>query len=360
MILVAKLAAVVLFLALLPLHGYALTPDDVFESVKDAVFVVKALDIRGKIKKQGSGVQISPGRVVTNYHVVKGGASFQVVQEKRVVPAAIYGYDENKDICILSANEIKAVPVKIRKAATLKIGETVYAVGAPPGVALYLSEGIVSELRGEPPIIQSTAPIVPGSSGGGLFDKDGRLVGLTTAKLNDGQHHYIAVPAEWISQIRQGRKQAAGGDVNNEWVARGNELILRKDWLGLADWGKKWAESSPESQFAWNCLGMAYIHLKRYSDAIDAYRQGLRINPDNAVAWYNLGVAYGNLKRYKDAIDANRQALRINPEDANSWHNLAIAYALSGNKASALEAIRELRRLEPAKADQLLKLIKAL
>jgi len=97
--------------------------------------------------------------------------------------------------------------VQIRKAANLKVGDPVYAVGAPPGVQLYLSKGVVGKLRGEPPpIIQSTAPIFPGSSGGGLFDAEGRLVGLTTAKLKDGQNHYIAVPAEWIIEIQPGRQ----------------------------------------------------------------------------------------------------------------------------------------------------------
>ena len=68
-----------------------------------------------------------------------------------------------------------------RQAADLKVGDPVYAVGAPLGLELSLSEGIVAQLRGgPPPLIQTTAAISPGSSGGGLFDRDGRLVGLTT------------------------------------------------------------------------------------------------------------------------------------------------------------------------------------
>ena len=72
--------------------------------------------------------------------------------------------------------------------------------------------------------------------------------------------------------------------------------------------------------------GSLTSNLKRYDDAIEAYRQALRINPENADAWNNLGIAYNNLKRYDDAIEAYRQALRINPEYANAWYNLGIAY----------------------------------
>ena len=62
--------------------------------------------------------------------------------------------------------------------------------------------------------------------------------------------------------------------------------------------------------------GSLTANFKRHNDAIDAYRQALRINPKNANAWYNLGVAYGKLKSHNDAIEAYRQALRINPKHA--------------------------------------------
>ena len=64
--------------ATLPVPGYALTPGQVFDKVKDAVVVVKTLDAWGKVKGQGSGVLLSSGRVATNCHVVEGGASYQV------------------------------------------------------------------------------------------------------------------------------------------------------------------------------------------------------------------------------------------------------------------------------------------
>ena len=66
--------------------------------------------------------------------------------------------------------------------------------------------------------------------------------------------------------------------------------------------------------------GITYDNLNRYNDAIEAYRQALRINPEYADAWDNLGFAYRKLNRYNDAIEAYRQALRINPEDAWAWY----------------------------------------
>lgn len=61
--------------------------------------------------------------------------------------------------------------------------------------------------------------------------------------------------------------------------------------------------------------------------------------------------------RNNDAIEAYRQALRIDPELAGSWFGLGLAYALSGNKSAAMEAVKKLRRLDPARADELFNLI---
>jgi hypothetical protein len=65
---------------------------------------------------------------------------------------------------------------------------------------LSLSAGLVSQLRGAEgaPLVQTTAPIAPGSSGGGLFDERGRLVGLTTFQRERGQNVNFALPAEWV------------------------------------------------------------------------------------------------------------------------------------------------------------------
>jgi tetratricopeptide (TPR) repeat protein len=71
------------------------------------------------------------------------------------------------------------------------------------------------------------------------------------------------------------------------------------------------------------------------------------------MAWDGLGNDYSEIKSYNEAIEAYRQAVRINPELAGVWNNLGVAYARSGNRSAALEAIRELRRLDPEQADRL-------
>ena len=348
---VIRLIGAIFFLAVLSVSGYALTPDQVFDKVKDSIVVVKTLDAQGKVKAQGSGVLLPSGKIATNCHVVEGGASYQVGRGKQLVRATLYAEDGDKDICLLDAKGITGKPTQIGKAAGLKVGVPVYAVGAPQGLELSLSDGIVAQLRGgPPPLIQTTTAISPGSSGGGLFDGEGRLVGLTTLYLEGGQSLNFAMPVEWIGDVKPGRKRASGGHSRLEWSKRAVALEDRRDWHGLLDWCLKWTKSEPKNADAWYGLGNAYNNLKRHDDAIDAYRQALHIDPKDADAWTSLGVTYSELERHDDAIEAYRQALHIDPKTAIVWFNLGVAYGKLESHYDAIEAHRQALRVNPKHA----------
>jgi len=334
-------------------------PGQVLDKVKDAVVVVKTLDARGKAKGQGSGVLLPSGRVATNCHVVEGGASYLVGRGKEFLPATLYAEDGDKDICLLDAKGIKGKPVELGNAAGLKMGDPVYAVGAPRGLKLTLSDGIVAQLRGGlSPLIPTTAAISPGSSGGGLFDGQGRLVGLIAFYMAGGRSLNFAIPVEWIGEVKPGRTPVAEGPGYTEWCRRVMALEEKEYWPGLLDWCRKWTKSEPKNVNAWRNLGFAYGVLNLNNDAIKACLQAIRINSGNADAWTCLGVAYDSLRRYNDAIEAYRHAMRINPQYADeAWYELGTTYLSSGNQRAALLAVRELRRLDPTRADELVKLI---
>ena len=351
---VIRLIGAVFFIVILPVLAHALSSTRVFDKVKNSVVVVKVLDPQGEVIGLGSGVVLPSGRVVTNCHVVKSGASYEVGRGKQLVSAFLDSEDLRKDICVLAGKRINGKPAQFGKAADLKVGDTVYAVGAPLGLELSISEGIVAQLRGgPPPLIQTTAAISFGSSGGGLFDREGRLVGLTTFQVRGGQSLNFALPVEWIREVNLGRNLVAEGYSQSEWVKGSIALEKRKDWKGLRDWSLKWTKSEPKNVLAWYDLGYAYDELKRYNDAIEALRQAVRIDPEYVNAWNNLGAAYVELRRYNDAIEALRHAVRIDPENANAWYNLGVAYASSGNRTEARNVVRELRRLDPVTADKL-------
>ena len=159
-------------LAIMPQSALALTASQVYEQVKDSVVVVKAYDQKGEQVGLASGVMLPSGDIITNYHVIKAGVRYTVGRGTKATPATLKGGDQDKDLCLLTAPGLAAKPARIGKAVKLKVGEPVYAVGAPQGLELSLSEGIVSQLRGgHPPLIQTTAAISPGRQRRGLVQR---------------------------------------------------------------------------------------------------------------------------------------------------------------------------------------------
>lgn len=165
-----------------------------------SVFVVEVTDKFGAVVAGGSAVALGPDKVVTNCHVANSGISLRILQNSQSWPAEVVHRDADRDICGLKIENLRATPVRIRNSATVEVGERVYAVGAPKGLELTFNEGIISNMsmrdRGGDRVLQTTAPISHGSSGGGLFDAEGHLVGITTSQLKDSQNLNFAIPAE--------------------------------------------------------------------------------------------------------------------------------------------------------------------
>ena len=103
---------------------------------------------------------------------------------------------------------------------------------------------------------------------------------------------------------------------------------------------------------AWNKLGVKHYDNKDYSEAINAFRQALRINPDDDNAWHWLGIIYSEIKQYSQAINAFQQALRINQKSAKAWFGLGVTYNLIGDVKKVQEIYSVLRTLDEALAEQ--------
>lgn len=144
---------------------------------------------------QGSGVVIAEGYVVTNYHVVEDGNTYQVLLPSgEYADATLTGYDDSTDLAVLKVDSDELVPVAIGSSSELVVGSTVFAIGNPGGTVLAntMTSGIVSALERTSvsadnatraiSYIQHDAAINSGNSGGGLFNVNGELVGINTLK----------------------------------------------------------------------------------------------------------------------------------------------------------------------------------
>jgi len=347
----ATLATALIFAAF---TVHAKTASEIYEQAAKSTVVVGNIDDKGKVHSMGSGVVLPNGNVVTNCHVVKGASRLKVRIGDKEYPATLRYSDWDRDVCSLSIAGLSAPAVVVGNTKTLKVGAKVYAIGAPKGLELTLSDGIVSSLRevdgGH--YIQTTAAISPGSSGGGLFDENGALVGLTTFYLAEGQNLNFAVPVEWVKELAsRSAKASAVAQPVTQWLNKAIELESRKDWPALLEHSRRWTKAQPAYSLAWLSLGIAYRYTDQPAKAIEANQHALRINPEYAEAWNNLGVAYNVASQSAKAIEAYQQALRINPENAGTWYNLGIAYNKVGQSAKASEAYQQAVRINPEYAE---------
>lgn len=177
------------------------TAEQVFTDASHSVVKVIVADGAGNVVGTGSGVVIARQTVITNCHVVLRGPEVTVKTLKDAYEASVTVADESYDLCRLDVQGLAAPAAELGSVQYVRTGQKVYAIGAPQGLELTISEGIVSALRETPMgnVIQTTAPISPGSSGGGLFNVNAQLIGITTFQHRTGQNLNFAVPADWIS-----------------------------------------------------------------------------------------------------------------------------------------------------------------
>ncbi|NRR28777.1 trypsin-like peptidase domain-containing protein [Oxalobacteraceae bacterium] len=181
-----------------------LSSEDLFQQLAPSIVRINISSASGRPLGLGSGVVIAANTVITNCHVAEGGALLQVKSGEAAYAATLTLADSAHDLCRLDVPGLKAEPVTVGSSQNLRTGQKVVAIGAPKGLDLTISEGIVSSLRkvDDGTLIQTTAPVSPGSSGGGLFDLHGNLVGIVTFQVNNGQNLNFAAPAEWIDKMQ--------------------------------------------------------------------------------------------------------------------------------------------------------------
>ncbi len=167
------------------------------------VLMVEATLPQGKAS-QGSAVAVTRQLLLTNCHVVDKALSIEGFDGRERRPLRLAAADSKTDRCILSSARADLQPVAgTRSAMSVAVGETVYAIGNPRGLRNTLSEGLVSGIRMQSSVlmIQTTAPLAGGSSGGGLFDAEGRLLGITTFGIGDVGSLNFAIAAEEYSTL---------------------------------------------------------------------------------------------------------------------------------------------------------------
>ena len=174
--------------------GEKLTIQDVYAKVNPATVLVVA--DQGENASVGTGIiMTSDGYIVTNAHVISGGRSCWIALDTGYTyDAELVGYDEDQDLAVLKAVDAEDLPTaEFGDSDQCRVGDTVYAIGNPLGVELRgtLTEGIISAINRNVQmegrvmtLIQTTAALNNGNSGGPLINEYGQVIGVNTLKMS--------------------------------------------------------------------------------------------------------------------------------------------------------------------------------
>ena len=175
--------------------GEELTPQEIYEKVGPSTVIVLAQ--RGEKTSVGTGViMTSDGYVITNTHVIAGGESAGIVLSgKYLLEAELVGFDEETDVAVLKASGASDLPAaEFGNSDLCRVGDAVYAIGNPLGMELYgsMSDGILSAINRDiavegqtVTVLQTTAALNNGNSGGPLINTAGQVIGINTLKMGN-------------------------------------------------------------------------------------------------------------------------------------------------------------------------------
>jgi serine protease Do len=254
----------------------------------------------------GTGVIVAPGRVVTSCHVTGPAPLIRVLYSGLRLTVRKQRHDIHNDLCMLEVPELDAPPAEVGTASTLQIGDRVIAMGFTGGYELQFADGVVRGLYPDQgaPVIKSSTAFNSGSSGGGLFDANGKLVGILTFRLRGTGDCYYSMPVDhfksWTDTLEGFETpQLLTTDVP-VWQApyekqplflKAAYLELVKDWGKLKELAKEWTQREPNSGVAWLTLGKAHAAQNDIQDSIPNLKKATDLEPQLGEAWYELALA---------------------------------------------------------------------
>ena len=312
---------------LVALSGAVIKPQDIFRRYADRVLKVESINSKDKVSGLGTGFAWRGQEVITNRHVISQARQIHIKRYAQTESFIVDGSNTDQDWVILRnllnfpSGELPPVVVADKLP---EVGDEVTVIGNPNGLTNSLSSGVVAGIRkiNDAVWIQITAPISKGSSGSPVFDNKGRLLGLATMMMVDGQNLNFAT---WAGQIVQGAKTNASlyemlsfealpldpiekdpdfNAFNNsehtvpemeKWMEQllerfhdpedqaeiffevESELRFKKDYLTLIAICKKKMELLGETYSDWESIGDALSDLERTAEAKDAYLQAIRL-----------------------------------------------------------------------------------
>ncbi|MYA71879.1 tetratricopeptide repeat protein [Candidatus Poribacteria bacterium] len=278
--------------------------------------------INGQPLGFGSGFFVQHNQIATNFHVIAGASRGTAkLFGKPYDIEGITASDVENDLAVLKVSDSSVQPLPLGDSDAVQLGDTVYVFGNPKESEGAFSDGTISGSRavGIEKLLQMTAPISLGGSGGPVLNEKGEVIGLAFVTLEDGQNLNCAIPSKHLKSLISKPEVVKPLTEEEQSVSaethfyRGNEKYL----------------------------------MRVYQDAITAYNEAIRLQPDFANAYVNRGLAKEKLGQHESAIMDYSSAIEIDSTLAGAYNNRGSAQRRLGQYFLALEDLSTAIQLDP-------------
>jgi serine protease Do len=283
----------------------------------------------------GSGVVIADHTVVTNCHVLRATKQPWVSRGEDTYPITSVRADVWHDLCVVSSPTLPFKPVARGNSYALIRGQEISAIGHSNGVPAPITS--IGEIQGLYPtpsgnMIRSSAKFLMGASGSGLFDMDGRLVGINTFKTaGHGGSIHFALPVEWLETLEKmpattefpvrGKALWEEDEDKKPYYMRAAVPESRQDWPNLEKISMLWTQQETNNADAWFSLGLAEQSLKQLEAAALAFQKAVTLDGQFVEAWFRRGEVAQLLGDDKTVKDVELQLQKIDPLLVSVYQN---------------------------------------
>lgn len=227
--------------------AHAQTAQEIAKKAFGSTVLLVMEDANGQPLSLGSGFLVRDGEIASNLHVVEGAArgyAKLVGQKTKHDIQGITAVDPERDLVVLKISVSGSPVLSLGTSDAVQVGESVYAVGNPQGLEGTFSHGIVSSIRdvGTDKLLQITAPISPGSSGGPVLNSKAEVIGVSVATFRSGQNLNFAIPSNYLKTLLA--KTGPAKPLAEAKPAKAQRSIL-------ADLGGRSVEGVVGGTFAW-------------------------------------------------------------------------------------------------------------
>jgi S1-C subfamily serine protease len=260
------------------------------------VITLVTYDHKNRELSQGSGFVLSrDGLAATNFHVLQDAyrAEATLGDGRLYHVLRVHAFSVDRDLVVFQLGRMRAGRVErptglhalaLGGSSGLRIGDRIATISSPKGLANTVSDGLVSAIRDDEGerLIQISAPISPGSSGGPVFDASGRVVGIATLQMSEGQNLNFATPVDSLTG-----------------------LIGRHDDLTLGEFQKRArVETGDHDEFSRAFdAALRLQHRGEYRRAVRSYLYAEVLTPDEPSTYYNAGLCYVELREKERAAE---------------------------------------------------------